>query len=230
MKREHGERVRAVDLVLDESIYPRHGIDDTHVRQLAEARRAGIDLPPVVVQRHTNRVVDGFHRIAAELREAGEEALISVEWRDYPSDAALFADAMLLNSRHGQVLATYDRVRCIALARQLGIPDIETAARLQITVETVERLILTRTAIGPEAALVPLKFTAASLAGRELTGEQFRANDRASGMSVLFSVNQVLNAISGDLLDWRNEALVGRLETLREVLNRVLDERLEPAV
>jgi hypothetical protein len=217
------ERVKVAELVLDWEIYPRHGLDMTNVRKLVEARRAGMELPPVVVERASKRVVDGFHRVRAELKVGGAEALIGVTWKDYVDDAARFADAMLLNSRHGQGLSSYDRVRCLLLARQLGIPDGETAAHLQITVETAERLVLERTAIGPAAEMVPLKFTDAHLHGRTLTPEQIRGNVAASGKSLAYSAGQILNALENGLVDWSNAGMVVRLETLRQALTAALD-------
>lgn len=89
---------------LDLSHSPRSaGESDEHVRVLAEAQG---DLPPIVVQRGTNRVVDGVHRVrAARLR--GEPA-IRARWFD-GDNASAFVLAVRLNVRHGLPLSLADR-------------------------------------------------------------------------------------------------------------------------
>ena len=94
--------VRIADLVLSDS--PRTtGENDDHARTLAEA---GTDLPPIVVQRGTNRVVDGRHRVrAAHLRG---QTTIRARYFDGDDDAA-FVLAVHLNARHGLPLSLADR-------------------------------------------------------------------------------------------------------------------------
>jgi len=58
-------KVALADLVLDYELYPRVRLSDMYVAELAEALRSGVVLPPVVVDRASNRVVDGFHRVKA---------------------------------------------------------------------------------------------------------------------------------------------------------------------
>ncbi|MFJ9566416.1 ParB N-terminal domain-containing protein [Streptomyces fuscichromogenes] len=89
---------------LDLSHSPRsEGESGEHIRVLAESQA---DLPPIVVQRGSNRVVDGVHRVrAARLR--GEEA-IRARWFD-GDDASAFVLAVRLNVRHGLPLSLTDR-------------------------------------------------------------------------------------------------------------------------
>lgn len=89
---------------LDLSHSPRSaGENGEHVRVLAESHA---DLPPIIVQRGTNRVVDGAHRVhAARLR--GEPA-IRARWFD-GDDASAFVLAVRLNVRHGLPLSLADR-------------------------------------------------------------------------------------------------------------------------
>ena len=108
-------------LVLDRDLSPRARLGSNHVRQLAESLRAGAELPPIVVERQTSRVVDGFHRVEAHRRVYGPEALIDAVEKDYADEAELFEDAMRLNSAHGSRLAPYDQLRCVAIAERLSI-------------------------------------------------------------------------------------------------------------
>lgn len=56
------------------------------MRQLAESLQAGATLPPIVVERETSRVVDGFHRVEAHRRVYGREAMIEVIEKEYASE------------------------------------------------------------------------------------------------------------------------------------------------
>jgi hypothetical protein len=94
--------VQVRDLVLADS--PRAGGEDhAHIRMLAESDG---DLPPIVVQRGTNRVIDGKHRVrAARLR--GERA-IQARFFDGDDESA-FVLSVRLNVRHGLPLSLADR-------------------------------------------------------------------------------------------------------------------------
>ena len=100
-----GEDVEWIPITaLDLSHSPRSaGESGEHVRVLAESQT---DLPPIIVQRGTNRVVDGLHRVrAARLRG---EAAIRARWFD-GDDASAFVLAVRLNVRHGLPLSLADR-------------------------------------------------------------------------------------------------------------------------
>jgi hypothetical protein len=89
---------------LDLSHSPRSaGEDGEHIRVLAESQA---DLPPIVVQRGTNRVVDGVHRVRAA--QLGGAPAIRARWFD-GDDASAFVLAVRLNVRHGLPLSLADR-------------------------------------------------------------------------------------------------------------------------
>ncbi len=74
-----------------------------YVRLLAEV---DTELPPIIVNRRTNRVVDGMHRLrAARLRG---ERTIAVRYFDGDDEAA-FLTAVEINMRHGLPLSLADR-------------------------------------------------------------------------------------------------------------------------
>ncbi|MFC1436258.1 ParB/RepB/Spo0J family partition protein [Streptacidiphilus sp. N1-3] len=79
------------------------GESDEHIRVLAQSQA---ELPPIVVQRGTNRVVDGVHRVrAAQLR--GEREIRARLFDG--DDASAFVLAVRLNVRHGLPLSLADR-------------------------------------------------------------------------------------------------------------------------
>ena len=210
--------VKAATLVRDLTVYPRHTVDDTHIRELVRALEAGHTLPPVIAELGTRRQVDGIHRTAAVLRHFGADAEIEVQWRTYASDADLLEEAIRLNAGHGRRLAPYDKARCIALAEDIGLTPDRTAAAMGMTVERMDDLRLRKTAIGPGAGLIPIKATSVPYAGRPMSAAQVTGNHRAGGMGQTFYVNQVINLIESDLLDTSNARLMERLAHLMALL------------
>lgn len=220
------DTVPTAELVLDFDLYPRQGIDTYHVTRLAEHLAAGAQLPPVTACRATRRLVDGFHRVRA-CQRAGH-ADITVEWRDYPDDAALLLDAITANAAHGRRMTAWDDARCALLARRLGITDDRLATAMQVRAEAIGRIRAVKIGRDDQRRPVAIKATISHLAGRTLTPSQVEGAGHVGGMSALFYVNQVRNLIEHDLLDAGNPRLLVRLAELRDLLNG-LDLGGEPA-
>jgi transposase-like protein len=102
------------------------GEDKAHVARLAEAESS---LPPILVDRHSMRVIDGMHRLlAASLR--GQEA-IDVEFFDgSPADA--FLRGVEANVTHGLPLSLADR-RAAAARIVASHPQMSDRAIGQVT-------------------------------------------------------------------------------------------------
>jgi ParB-like chromosome segregation protein Spo0J len=79
------------------------GIDQSHVMQLVEIESP---LPPILVERHTMRVIDGMHRLLAALVKGNSE--IEVEFFDGGVEDA-FLLAVEANVVHGLPLSQLDR-------------------------------------------------------------------------------------------------------------------------
>ncbi len=80
-----------------------HGVDVAHAEALA-----GVDgeLPPILVQRSTMRVIDGMHRLSVALSRGQEK--IRVQFSDCGEDEA-FLLAVAANIKHGLPLTLADR-------------------------------------------------------------------------------------------------------------------------
>lgn len=79
------------------------GVDAAHAEMLAEV---GGELPPILVQRSTMRVIDGMHRLNAALSRNQEK--IYVQFFDCSEDEA-FLLAVAVNVKHGLPLTLADR-------------------------------------------------------------------------------------------------------------------------
>jgi ParB-like chromosome segregation protein Spo0J len=92
---------------LDRGLFLRgSGTDPTHVRLLADAANSS-DLPPILVQKSSSRIVDGMHRFAAaKLR--GEKTIRTRLINCTDEDA--FILAVKSNTLHGLPLSRTDRI------------------------------------------------------------------------------------------------------------------------
>lgn len=215
-------------LIEDLDVYPRERIDSTHVSHIADAIEAGVDLPPIVADEDSKRITDGFHRARALKRVYGEDYKATVQLVKYASEADLFADAVRLNSAHGNNITQHDRVRCMLIGERLGIAEPEMAAALNITTERMNRIKVTRigrrraTAVDPSGEQVALKYPVRHMAGTVLTAKQAGIMPDLGGNQQTFYVNQLIKLISCNMLDTGNERLIERLGVLHEALHTIL--------
>ena len=210
------------ELLLDETLYPRHKVSAYNVNRIMEALQAGATMPPIVVDEKTHKVIDGYHRITAARRMYGENATIDVELRKYKNEREMFRDAVRLNSAHGVNLGKQDRTRCLVFAKNLGIELEVIIVDLNLTLETAQEMLEERTATDVSGQTIALKGSTTDLAGTQLTKEQAEFNaDRASGMKLTFHINQVIGQLETKSTKL-TEKVMERLGLLYERLQEVL--------
>jgi hypothetical protein len=218
-------RMPAVELVEDLSLYPRLQVDDWYVSRLAEALRSGATLPPIVADRASKRIVDGFHRRRAALRVHGPTAEVDVLFRDYPDERSLYLDALRLNAHHGKRLSTAEEVRAVLRGQELGIEPRVIADTLAIRVEKLEGLLERKTARGTVEPVVVLKPSFDHLAGQQLTQQQELANKHSGGHQASFYARMLIQLLESGAVDESNRALMERLKKLYELLGKFWAER-----
>lgn len=213
--------IKASKLILDYGIYPRHEIDTYHVREMLESLRAGKSLPPVLVDKASLRVVDGFHRVSAFMKFEGPDAKVPCVMREYASEKEMFTEAITLNASHGRTLTVYDKVRCLSVGLEMGLKRENLAEVLNLTIERAEGLLEYRVAAKGE----PLKYTMRHLAGEKLTAGQASYNkDKAGGLDQLFYINQVINLLESGSVDWGRATVVAALKRLDSLLEQALEK------
>ena len=207
-------KVKAVELIFDWSLWPRHkaeSLDSTNLRQIRDALRAGVLFPPVIIS-HDMRIVDGFHRTRAVLDVGGPGATICAEVRMYKNDADMFLDAGRLNN-HGLKLGPIDRAHFILKAQKMSIPNEAIASVLGMDREKMIEFVNDRTAINPDGETIPLPAGARNLAGLVLTREQEHFARTANGCLPGMYARMLINALKADALtiDRNTMKLLGEL-------------------
>jgi ParB-like chromosome segregation protein Spo0J len=205
-------------LVEDFTLYPRAGIAQPVIGQYHEALKAGVTFPPIQVD-HKWRVIDGWHRLAAH-RLFGSVTIPALQKR-VRDDREFFELAVAANAAHGNRYSGYDRARVIARAEELGIDKERISNLLSVTVESIAEVEKGFASDSKDERPMPLKASVRHLAGRRLTQRQAEAHEHIGGMQQTFYINQVLLLLEGNLLDYKNEALMSRLYRLKQALGKI---------
>ena len=220
MKTETTVLIGVTEVVLDFDVYPRTEVDSQHVRYIKDVIESGHELPPIVIDAKTKRVVDGFHRVKAYQKLLGKETKIQAIEKKYKDDGELFADAIRYNAQHGSNLTTYDRVHCLMKAIELGVSDASLADCLRVDITKIGSLKIDRTA-KTNGLVIPIKRTIAHMAGQKLTQNQVSANRKLSGMQQTFYIYQIITLIDNDLVDTENENVIKGLKRLQKLLDEL---------
>ena len=245
------EKVNLCELIEDVNLYPRMQVDAVHVLDLAEAIRAGVKLPPIVVDRHSKKIADGFHRARAHRIVFGQDANIDAILKDYSSPSELFFDAVSLNAPHGKGFNVLDRERSLQIAQKLKIDWHSVAKAMGLRAETAEGIIT------PKASLSEPSFRkneSRNNAGRQAVPSRKDAkylldqvdamcedgvatsdcSDELDDLAVepeppeaherhVMHLNALVRILEQDELDWADGWIRTRVLHLRNLLNRQLD-------
>lgn len=231
-------KMKVCSLIFDGDLYPRRNIDTHAVRQMVRSLEAGAanDFPPIIIDKKTKKIIDGYHRCKAFLQYFGEDAEIWCEVKSYPNDKAIFLDAMKYNARHGIKMDRYDRVHCAIRAKALRIPFKDVARALSEPLDKFKKLVKERTVKAPPTMSddtmkngtsviepdhdMPVKRIVDHM--EEFTEEQVEAHKKLGGMDQKFVVNQLLILIGADMVNTGDEKLMLKLQELLVALKKFL--------
>lgn len=221
------KKLKAVELILDWNLWPRHEsnvLDTANIRGMREALRAGVELPPPIVNSDDYRVVDGFHRVRAHLLEFGDDARMKVDLRVYETEADMFQDAIEHNAHHGLPLSPKDRAHAIIKARAFKIPLSAIARALGMTEASTRKFVEQRSAKKPSGETVALSYGAISLAGKTMTEEQVYFNDHSDGNIPIMHATMLLNALRANAMNMDEKACT-KMQELYEEIGRILKDK-----
>lgn len=214
------EKLRLDALVEDLKVYPRGAVSDLRADDLAYALDAGATFPPIVIDRKTRKIVDGFHRRRAYRKRFGKDAEVICLVRDFASDAEMLLESARLNSGHGQPLGRNDQ-RVVAIrARQLGAENDEIAAALGITAQRLTAITI-RVAQSDEGD-VPLKRGAEHLSGRYLTKDQVDEIRKMRGAPIAAKARELSGLIRSGIAPMSDPDVQASLRELLMIIDAAL--------
>ena len=209
-------------LVFNTEMYPRPQVSPDNVASLIEAMKSGATLPPIHVWRKNNWVSDGWHRSEAYHSRLGAEAEIPCEFHDYADEAEFLLDSARRNM-HGLKLTTHDKTRLRKLCDEFRVSVDDMAMVLNMTVDKFNGLKINRMAVATNGTQVALKRFTAHKANHTLTDRQIEGNRRAPGGTQVGHVQQLITAVTHDILNLDNRTLLERLVHLRQLLNNMAE-------
>lgn len=219
-------KVRAIELVFDWNLWPRQSaqkLDSTNLARMKAALRAGFTMPPILVNKKDNRIVDGFHRVRSILDVFGDDGPVEVLYKDYDSEADMFLEAGSTNHHHGLVMSPKDRAHFISKCRKMKIPWPAIAEALSSDPESLKEFVKKRTAKTESGETIPLAAGAMALAGKTLTPAQEHFAKTANGCMPEMYISMLLNALNAEGLVLTDKTL-GRLTELHSKIGIILDE------
>lgn len=190
-------KLKMSDLILDFDFYPRNEISSQAVSRLVDAIEAGIEIPPIIVDRKSKRITDGFHRYEAHKR-LKRETIIG-ELRDYTSEAAMFEDSVALNSSHGRPFDSYDIRRSVARLQDFGISKERICQIIHVPPIRLEEITRGFAHTGKSNEPVALKGGLMHFSGNRITRSQARVVESASGMEGTYHARQLLALLDQDM-------------------------------
>jgi len=206
-------KVKALELIMDWNLWPRYEAKELsmpHIKRMMETLNMGGSLPAIIVDKKSNRIVDGFHRTTAHLKQYGEGAEIEVEYREFKSETEMLLEAVRINTQHGLPLKNEDRVHAILKLRQMKAPWPVIADALGMDKEKLRRFFEERTAktqnghsmpvAGPAAKQLKQKYERETggevkLADITLTREEEKFARSSGGVLPVVHARLLMNAI-----------------------------------
>jgi len=217
--------VKAIELIFDWNLWPRQSaqkLDSTNLTRMREALRSGFSLPPILVNKADNRIVDGFHRTRAVLDVFGDDAEIEVVYKGYKNDAEMFLEAGATNHHHGLAMGPKDRAHFISRCRTMHIPWPAIADALSMDQKAVRDFVGKRTAKTQTGETIPLSAGARSLAGLTLTPAQEHFARTSNGCVPEMYISMLLNALRADGMVLTDNT-IAKLRELSDEIAEILD-------
>lgn len=216
-------QVPAAQLIEDDTCYPRTRVNDHFIGELARALASGATLPPIIADRASMRIVDGFHRRRAHVKTFGEGTTVPVELHDYPDEQALFRDAVARNSRHGLRFDRLDQVRIVLRLQELKMPDSEISILLHLPEPEVRKLEI-RIVHDSSGEPVPQKHGFEHLRGQQLTDGQLSVMKSVRSGNVRRNCVELVKLLEEDLVDMSDDSVREHIERLARAISVAMDK------
>lgn len=215
-------------LIEDLDLYPRHNVDSGHVGAIADALKTGVKFPPIVADKKSKRITDGWHRNRAYLKILTPETKVPVELVDYKDEATMLLDAVARNASHGRKFDSIDRTRCVIMLRSRGLDDVLIGQAMNIPEERVEKLAIRIATSGSAKEAVPgtdkitLKRSVKHLDGQVLTKQQSEVHASLPGTSFQLLAKQIRLGLESKMCDLTDSNMLKEFKKLRDALNKVV--------
>ena len=134
------KKVKIKDLKIDPKLTEIRHINPVFVSRYRQVYRTTPEvMPPLIVQKGTNRVVSGNHRLSAMLKEFSEDYKTGVIEKEYGSEKQVLEDFAKENASHGNALDSFTKSKLIGALSEHGVTPEEISRIFNIPVKSIEK-------------------------------------------------------------------------------------------
>lgn len=169
------KKVKALELIMDWNLWPRYEARELslpHIKRMRETLEAGGTLPPIIIDRKSNRIIDGFHRTRSHLDFFGDGAEIMAEVRDFKNEAEMVLESARINCQHGLPLSSQDRVHVILKLRKMKSPWPVIAEALGMDKDKMRKFFEARIGMTKNGENIPLPAPVVVTLNRKMNNEE----------------------------------------------------------
>jgi hypothetical protein len=198
------KKLQAALLIEDYDLYPRSAIDSVHVNEIVSAMEAGVEMPAVIIDEESKRIIDGFHRVRAVLKSKGEQAEIECDLRSYPSKKEMYLDAIRYNRGRGKDLNGAEMTGALLKGSEMRISIESLASVSGFTVEKVKSIIGVKTVEvkNTGGARIALHRSVQHMTGKIVSTKQAEVIESSPGQPMTLLLRQLNDLMETDLIDW----------------------------
>lgn len=217
---------RLGDLIIDELLTRLRPINGYFVSVYRQAYRSGKDLGEIVIEKGTNRIVSGNHRVTALLAEYGEDHIIEVEEKYFNDEAELLEYFAEANVKNGNPLIGVQRRAITQELLKHNVEREKIANIFGVSIRKVEEWAgITVLVIGKKQKKMYKPVKRGVEPGIEMTEQQYEEHMKADrGVSAVAQTKQLMRWIENGWITDHESILY--LHQLADLVNATFVEEV----
>lgn len=138
--KETKKEIKVSELVINDELVRLRPVNGFFVSRYRLAYRTGADMPLIVVDRKSKKIVSGNHRATAMIKEFSAGHKITVICRSYKNKREIVEDFARENVGHGNALNGISRKRIINELLQEGATAEQVAELFNVPIKRIEEI------------------------------------------------------------------------------------------
>lgn len=228
--------IKLSKLKIDKKLTQLRPINLMYVSRYRQAYRTGANMPMIIIEKGTDRVTSGNHRLTAMLQEYGPDQKMEVIEKSYKSEKEVLGDFIKENVDHGNALDGASRTRLSMALIDEGATYEEVAELFNVAVIRIKKwgektvIVTGKTKKGVKTQRVGVAKRGSNIKGKTVTEKQYKKHtQKHRGLPVTSMANQLSDYLDNDWVA-RDENNTKALNRLYKALDSFLSKGGEKAV
>lgn len=214
---------KLVELVIDKSLKELRPVNIVFVSRYRQAYRSGAEMPLIVIDKKTNKIISGNHRYMALLQEYGPDHEIEVKELTFKSEKERLEFFVRENATHGNPLDGISKKRLAIALTDAGATPEEIANLFNVSVRKVENWgdhgAIVTIGRGKKTKMVPLKRGVEIPPNETITEKQYKEHITADrGVKPATMAAQLTRWLNNGWVSASDENVLA-MEHLREAIS-----------